>query len=114
MQRQGFFGSLFDIDFKSFVTTKIVKVLFVIAIVLSALYTLLLVAAAADQDSGAGVLFLILSPAIFLLFVLYARVLLEFVIVVFRIYENTSVMAARDGGSLPPAGPEAPPAPPPA
>lgn len=106
MQDKGFLGSLFDIGFRSFVTTKIVSVLFVIAMVLSAIYTLFLIATAFSADSGAGIGVLVFSPLIFFLFVLYSRVLLEFVVVVFRIYENTSIMAT---GAIPSGGPGGPP-----
>lgn len=107
MPEKGFFASLFDIGFRSFVTTKIVTVLFVISLVLSAIYTLVVIAVAFDASSGVGIVVLVLSPIIYLLLVLYSRVLLEFVIVVFRIYENTAIMAggARVGHGVPPAAP---------
>jgi len=106
MQEKGFFGSLFDISFRSFVATKIVSVLFVIALMLSALYTLFAIAAAFNASWSIGVVVTILAPAVYLLFVLYARVLLEFVVVVFRIYENTSILAAHASPTLqPPSAP---------
>lgn len=107
MPEKGFFGALFDIGFRNFVTTKIVSVLFVIALVVSGLTTLLWVISAFAADSGLGLLVLVLSPLLFLLFALYSRVLLEFVVVVFRIYENTRIMAEAGQGSTPTA-PSAP------
>ena len=111
MPDKGFFGSLFDIDFTNFVTTKIIKFLFVVAIVLAGLYTLFLIAAGFGADSGIGVVLLLLSPLLFLLMVIYTRVLLELVMVVFRIYENTSVMAGT-GGAVAAPEPQAPQQPP--
>lgn len=59
------------------------------------------------MSSGVGIAVLVLSPILYFLLVLYSRVLLEFVVVVFRIYENTAIMAGVTG-----AGPGASPAPP--
>ncbi len=123
MEDKGFFGSLFDIRFRSFVTTKIVPALFIISLVVSGIYTIFLVATVFGADSGAGIFVLIVSPLIYFLLVLYSRVVLEFLVVVFRIYENTSVMAGRGPMAgppaayhpstvsqppMPPAGPESP------
>ncbi len=105
MQEKGFFGSLFDIGFRSFVTTKIISVLFVISIILSALYVLgFVVAGFVSDEPAAGVVFLILSPIFFFLLVLYARVVLEFVVVVFRIYENTNIIAGQGSPGIAPRG----------
>lgn len=97
MDNQGFFASLFDVKFKSFVTTKIITILFILAMIVDGLYILFLVLAGFNADPGLGVVLLVLSPLFFLLGVIYVRVLLEFVIVVFRIYENTRIMAATPG-----------------
>jgi hypothetical protein len=114
MQQRGFFSSLFDINFESFVTTRIIKVLYVIAIILAAIYVVFLVAASFASDSTIGALILVLSPVIFLLFVLYTRVLLEFMIVVFRIYENTCALPQLGSPSGGPPATAAQPTPPPA
>ena len=55
MPEKGFFGALFDLSFSSFVTTKIIKVLYVIAIVIAGIAALayVIVAFAAEPRSGA-------------------------------------------------------------
>lgn len=83
----GFFGSLFDFDFKSFVTPKIIKLIFMILLVLGAMWTLVVIAGAFRDGTLIGILVLILSPIIFLIVALFSRVYLELVIVLFRIYE---------------------------
>lgn len=106
--RRGFFGSLFDLSFRHFVTGGVVKFLYVISVifvVLNALFTagylsLLLgafVSAAADSSTTGvvlGVLLFVFSAPLLTLFsVVYVRVFLEIVIVLFRISENTAEMA---------------------
>jgi hypothetical protein len=50
---------------------------------------------------GLGVLFLILSPIIFLIYTLFIRVYLEIIIVVFRIAENVQKIASIKMGDVP-------------
>jgi len=88
--RTGFVASLFDLSFTEFVTTRIIKLLFVLAIIGSAIGALGIVIAGFSSDStAAGVLALLFSPVVFLLYVLLSRIWLELLIVVFRIAENT-------------------------
>ena len=84
----GFFSDLFDLSFTRFVTTKIIKVLYVLAMVLIGLFALVWVVAAFRDSVALGVLSLfVLVPLVSLLYLIYTRVLLEFVIQVFRITE---------------------------
>ena len=93
----GFFRSLFDLSFQSFVTARIIGVLYIISIVLIALYSLVFIIAAFSQSAVLGAItLLILAPLFFFLAVIYVRVLLELAIVLFRIAENTSEMARRE------------------
>jgi uncharacterized membrane protein len=89
MANKGFFGSLFDISFTEFITTRIIKVLFVLAIIGSGIAAVaLLVSGIAGGGAGAFAS-IILSPLLFLLSVVLARIWLEVIIVLFRIAENT-------------------------
>jgi hypothetical protein len=97
-QPQGFFGSLFDLSFSSFVTTKIIKVLYVLGIIMAGLSSLAVFISAARNGVPAAIVGLIFAPLVFLLGVLYSRVMLEIIIVVFRIAENTGEIA-RQGRS---------------
>ena len=111
MEPRGFVTALFDYSFTSFVTPKIIKVLYVLATIVVSLSTLVLVLAAFNNSSGAGVLTLVIAgPLFFLLSMIYARVLLELVIVFFRI--NGNVQELRDGRSGRPVLPMPTPAPP--
>ena len=94
MLPQGFFGRLFDFSFQSFVTVSIIRLLYAIFLLLAGLAALFFVIAALSANAAFGVIVLIISPLIFLLYAIIARVYLEVVVVLFRIAENTSEMAA--------------------
>ena len=87
---KGFLGSLFDLSFTSFVTTKLIKVLYVLSLILLGLGYLFIAAAAFHESGGAGALWLfILGPLVIFFYLLLYRVFFELVMVVFRIFENT-------------------------
>jgi hypothetical protein len=93
---KGFFGSLFDLSFKSLIAMRIIKVLYVLAIVLIGLYALLFIAGGFGRSTAAGLVVLVVVVPIFtLVSLIYTRVLLEVLIAVFRIMENTSELVAR-------------------
>ena len=112
MQAESFFGSLFDYSFSSFVTPRIIKILYVLATIMISLWTLFLVLAGFNVSSGAGlVMLVIVGPLFFVVSMIYARVVLELVIVFFRI--NGNVQEIRDeriGGAPQPAPTPEPPA----
>jgi uncharacterized membrane protein len=93
--RKGFFGSLFDLSFTSLVTTRIIKVLYVLAIIVIGLYALAFIAGGFSNSASAGVVvLLIVAPLFTLVSLIYTRVLLEVIIALFRIMENTSELVA--------------------
>jgi len=89
MENKGFLGSIFDLSFTEFITIRIIKFLFILGIILAALGTLLLIVTGFSKGIGAGILSLVLSPLIFLIYVLLARIWCEMIIVIFRIAEHT-------------------------
>ena len=92
----GFLSALFDLSFTSFITTKIIKLLYIISMVGAAIVALSVIVAGFNVNSGVGLLALILSPIAFLLVVAYSRVTLELVIVFFRIEEHTAASLRLD------------------
>jgi hypothetical protein len=112
MEPKGFFATLFDLSFTSLITTRIVQILYVIGLVFAGIYTLVVLAIAFDSSTGAGIIALIFSPVIFLLFAIIARVYMEILIVIFRIAEHAAEIAYNTrGGSGQPAAPSASPPP---
>lgn len=86
---KGFFARVFDLSFSEFVTPSIIKLIFIIGIVFAALASLVTFATFASQGGAAVVAGLIFAPLLFFVYVLFARVLSEVYLVLFRIEENT-------------------------
>ncbi len=114
MQERGFFGALFDVSFTSFVTTRIIKVLYIITLVVIGLGALAVVVAAFANSVAGGLFMLVIgAPLIALLYVIYTRVILEVLIAIFRIMEynaeQVSLLRQAQGLSAPQPPPTAPP-----
>jgi Domain of unknown function (DUF4282) len=107
-QVKGFLRSLFDLSFKTYVTPKVVRILFVLYIILAALITLGGVGTALFTFPPLGIIFLILSPLWFLLWVTIWRVGLELTVSWFNLVEAVAGIAAGGNGSRPPMPPAAP------
>jgi hypothetical protein len=108
-----FFRALFDFSFSEFVTPKIIKILYVIALILVGLASLGFMIAMFSQGGGWILLGLLFAPIMFVLYVIFVRVGYEILIVLFQIAENTRDMAwALTGGrkapSAAPAQPQYP------
>jgi Domain of unknown function (DUF4282) len=102
----GLFEALRDFSFNHFVTTKIIKLLYIIGLSLGTIGAavgiitgLIGAAMALGERPGSAILslvgWLILVPILWGLFVLYLRVSLEILVVVFRIADNTHQIAQR-------------------
>jgi hypothetical protein len=99
MQAKGFFGSLFDYSFSSYITPRIIKVLYVLATVLVALWTLVIILVAFRASSALGILALIIGgPIYFIIAMIGARVTLEFLSAFFRIHDNVHEINLGSGG----------------
>ena len=93
MANKGFFGRVFDFSFTDFVTIRVIKVIFILAIIGSAIGGIAVLVGGIRMlrfQPLMGVIMILLSPVAFLLYVLLARIWLELIVVIFRIEENTS------------------------
>lgn len=95
-------GALFDLSFKRFVTLSVIKVLYALAIAVIALIWLLVVISGFTQGALQGLGMLVIGTLIAALYIIFYRVMLELVVVIFRIGENTSKLVER---STPPSAP---------
>jgi hypothetical protein len=95
MPDKGFFKTLFDLSFSEFVTTKLIKFLYILILVFIAIGYLVSVIGGFADSAGQGFLMLIVGAVGALVAVLFARVYMEILIVLFRIAENTSEIARR-------------------
>ena len=89
MEQKGFFASMFDLSFTEFVTTRIIKLLFILAIIGAALGAIVFLVAGFRVGGVNAAVSLILAPVLFFFYVLLSRIWLELIIVIFRIAENT-------------------------
>lgn len=86
---KGFFGALFDLSFTSFVTPKIIKVVYVIGMVAIGLGTLFFAFSGFFGDSpGVGIVTLILAPIVGLLYLCLFRMMCEFYVAITRMSED--------------------------
>jgi hypothetical protein len=93
-ETKGFFRTLFDFSFKVYVTPKILKILFGIVIVLSALSALFLIAVSFKVNAAAGIfVLLIVAPLVFLLNVILYRIILEIIMTWFNLVDSTGTIA---------------------
>jgi Domain of unknown function (DUF4282) len=93
---KGFFASLFDFTFSALITSKIIKFLYGLSVVVAGLVALGLIIGAFSNSVALGIVMLIIgAPLYFLLVVIYARVLLEIIMVIFQMAEHVAEIAAQ-------------------
>ena len=90
---RGFMGSLFDLSFSHFISTRVVRFLFAVGILGCGIETIYVIVQIFRGGFWRGFFFLLISPLWFLLSVAVLRLWCEFVIVVFRIAEHTGKLA---------------------
>jgi hypothetical protein len=95
----GFLSALFDFSFTSFVTTKIIKVLYVLILIMTSLTALVFTIGAFKTNSTFGFLTLVIGDPLFIIVVMaFWRLILEGFIVVFRVAED--IRELRDRGEI--------------
>jgi hypothetical protein len=93
---KGFFGALFDFSFTSFVTTRIIKVLYALILVLAVLSALFYTVIMFRVNAGLGLVTLIIGDPLFIIIVMaFWRLVLEAFVVVFRIAEDVRALRER-------------------
>ena len=92
--RKGFLASLLDTSFTTLVTTRVISVLYLLLLILVGVGLLAFVIAAIASGSAAEILVaLIVGPLVTLLYVVYARVILEVILAIFRLLESNREIA---------------------
>jgi hypothetical protein len=100
-------GAIFDFSFQRFITLSVIKVLFMLGILLIALEWLAMVILGfTTGGTMGGVGALIIGTVACFIAVIFLRVWLELIVVIFRIGENTSkLVEQKEGGpSIVPLG----------
>ena len=95
---RGFLSALFDFSFTSFVTTRIIRVLYILIMVLAVITALVYTIVAFRISAVFGLLTLVIGDPLFIIIVMALwRLVLESFVVRFRIAED--VRALRERGS---------------
>lgn len=89
--------ALFDFSFTEFLTGTLVKFLYGLTAIGVGLVYVVAVIASFSQGAGQAMLVLIGGGIVALLVLAYVRIVLEFVMVLFQIYENTRIIAGQGG-----------------
>jgi Domain of unknown function (DUF4282) len=94
---KGFFARLFDLSFNQFVTTSVVKVIFIIMVVIQGLYALGVIISFFTLSATAGIVAFILAPICWFFAVLLTRVWLELMVVIFKIKDDLGAIRNHGG-----------------
>ncbi|WP_436760311.1 DUF4282 domain-containing protein [Streptosporangium sp. V21-05] len=95
--QKGFFGRLFDFSFDHYVTTSIIKVIFTVIVVVHTLWILGFSIYAFSTSTAAGVTALLLAPITWFLAILFTRVWMELLVIIFKIKEDLGAIRGRGG-----------------
>lgn len=91
-ENKSFWQHLFDFSFSELVTVIMVRILYIIGVIFSAFGTLYMIVSMFQASFLAGLFTLILSPLIFLIYVIILRVYLEILVVIFTIANQQKEM----------------------
>lgn len=90
---KGFFAALFDFSFSSYVTKKFIKLIYVLATIMIGLATFIFLIGALATGRGATIVMgIFLVPLVGLLYLIWVRVSLEVLAVIFGIADDTSAI----------------------
>ena len=97
MNKNTFAGSLFDFTFDQFITTKMIKILYILAMLGSAIAGLSVLIAGVTEGTIVGILGGLIGGIITaIVSLIISRLGLELAIVIFRIADNISVIAKQE------------------
>ena len=97
-------AAIFDFSFRRFITLSVIKVLFILGILLIALeWVALMIVAFTTAGALAGIGALLIGTIGAFIAVIFLRVWLELIVVIFRIGENTSKLVEQRGPASTPA-----------
>ena len=84
---KGFLAALLDFSFSSFITTKLVRWIYILIVVVATLVSAIMILGAFADGIGRGLLALIIVPLFAAITVAFYRIFLELAIVLFRSVE---------------------------
>ena len=90
-KKKCFCTSLFDLSFTELITVKVIKIIYMVGIAAAGIVAITLIVRAFSKGFGVGLLHCIAAPVVFVLIVVILRILLELILTLFRIEENTTL-----------------------
>ncbi len=87
--------NLFDFEMREIVTTRMLPLIYRLAVIAMGALVLLGIASAFIQSFWLGLVWLVFGPAVFLILVVVVRVFLEFVMAVFRMLVFIEILDRR-------------------
>jgi len=87
--KKNFLQKLFDFSFSEFIGPSVVSVLYVLGMIVLAIVLLIVVVMSFFGNAGVGIILLILSPLIFLFYLIIMRFWMEMIVIGYRIEQNT-------------------------
>ena len=93
---RGFLATLFDFTFTDFLTPGVLKLLYTIGLLAALFGSVRFIGAGFGRGVWTGLGALLLAPVLFIVYSLLARVVVELVMVFFRIAEHMEIIAEHD------------------
>jgi hypothetical protein len=90
---KSFLNSVLDLSFSNFITTKLIRIIYLIFVILSCISGMAIIVAGMFNGIGAGILSLIVAPLVVALEIMVCRVFLEIVMVIFKIAKDVDKIA---------------------
>jgi hypothetical protein len=88
-KKVNFLRALFDFSFRQFISPRIMKFLYVLSMIFAALLSLSLVIVGFESSMWIGILALLIgAPLLFLFMVISNRVVLELILIIYRMADN--------------------------
>ena len=95
-RQRGFLATLFDFSFTDFVTPGVLKLLYTIGLLAALFGAVRFIGAGFGRGIWTGLGALLLAPVLFIVYSLLARVVVELVMVFFRIAEHMELIAEHE------------------
>ena len=93
-----FFPTLFSLDFNHFITGRVLGVVYGLIMVLLGIGYLVAVVTAFNNSAGAGILTVVVGALAFVVYLIFARITLEFYAAMIKTAENTGRLLEREQG----------------
>ena len=90
-----FLRVLFDFSFQEFITTRLIKLIYVMGVIIGLVLAFFGIVQAFQESFIVGIMILIVSPIAFLINVILLRVVLELIMVMFHIGENLEALSQK-------------------